>query len=83
MHRGNLGCCHFVFFSHEVVKQLGLSGFEAVYSKAGRSAYSPELLLKVWLYVCPLGITSPCKLEQRLHEDLVSRSLADNHKPCN
>ena len=49
MHRGNLGCCHFVFFSHEVVKQLGLSGFEAVYSKAGRSAYSPELLLKVWL----------------------------------
>lgn len=76
-----LGADHVCFFVHRAVERLDLSGFTASYREAGRPAYAPSLMVKVWLYAYILGITSSRRIEQRLHEDLAFRYLAGNAMP--
>ena len=76
-----LGPDHLVFFLHRLVERLDLSGFESEYQLAGRPAYPPAMLLKLWLYAYACGVTSSRRLEQRLREDLGFRFLAGQLKP--
>jgi transposase len=76
-----LGADHLVFFLHRLVERLDLGAFEGAYSAAGRPAYPPQMLLKIWLYAYACGITSSRRVEQRLHEDLGFRFLAGQQKP--
>jgi transposase len=39
------------------------------------------MMVKVWLYAYALRITSSCRMEQRLKEDLPFRFLAGNTAP--
>jgi transposase len=43
------------FFIDDGVEALDLSGFEGRYARRGEHAYSPRMLLKLWLY----GAISP------------------------
>ena len=71
-----LGEDHICFFVHQVVERLELSAFEQGYVEEGRPADHRALLLKVWLYAYALGVTSACRLQQRVREDLALRYLA-------
>ncbi len=79
--REELGERHLAVFLHEVIERLDLKEFRQEYSEAGRPAYPPQLMLKVWLYAYALGVTSSRRLEQRIREDLGFRLLAGNWKP--
>src|SRR3989441_9045819 len=74
--RDVLGENHVCFFLHQAVEALELSAFEQGYADDGRPAYHPALMLKVWLYAYALGVTSARRLEQRVRDGLVFRSLA-------
>ena len=74
--REELGEGHLAIFVHRLIERLDLCNFEAEHAEAGRPGYPPQLLLKVWLHACALGITSSRRIEQRLHEDLGFRYLA-------
>lgn len=76
-----LGPDHVCFFVHRMIDRLDLSGFTSSYLEAGRPAYAPAMMVKVWLYAYILGITSSRRIEQRLHEDLAFRYLAGNAMP--
>lgn len=79
--RDLLGDDHLCFFVHRAVEKLDLRELEAAYSREGRPAYHPALLLKVWLYAYALGVTSSRRLEQRIREDLAFRYLAGGAQP--
>ena len=77
-----LGENHLCFLVHEVVEELDISAFEALYGEAGgESPYHPRLMLKVWLYAFALKVKSTRKLEQRIREDLGFRFLAGGSAP--
>jgi transposase len=76
-----LGPDHVCFFVHRMIDRLDLSGFTASYLEAGRPAYAPAMMVKVWLYAYILGITSSRRIEQWLHEDLAFRYLAGSAMP--
>lgn len=76
-----LGEEHLCFFIHTVVEKLDLTAFEENYEEEGRPAYSPALVLKIWLYAYALGLTSSRRLEQRVREDLGFRYLAGGAVP--
>ncbi len=77
-----LGENHLCFLVHEVVEELEISAFEALYGEAGgESPYHPRLMLKVWLYAFVLKVKSTRKLEQRIREDLGFRFLAGGNAP--
>ena len=78
-----LGKDHLAFFVHRVVECLDLAAFRQAYGEEGGALYAPELLLKVWLYACLLGVTSARRLEQRIREDLAFRYLAAGATPDN
>ena len=65
-----------VFCIHEVVEELDLSAFEARYSAVGEHAYSPRMLLKLWLFAAVEGVYSGRELARRLRWDLRLRYLA-------
>ena len=77
-----LGETHLCFLVHEMVEQLDIRAFEALYGEAGGEApYHPRLMLKVWLYAFALKVKSTRKLEQRIREDLGFRFLAGGSVP--
>ena len=46
------------FFINDVVDSLDLKRFDERYSTDGEHAYSPRLLLKLWLYAATQGVYS-------------------------
>jgi transposase/IS5 family transposase len=58
-----------------------LAMFRDVYSDAGRPAYPPQMMLKLWFYAYSQGLTSSRRLEVRIREDLGYRFLAGSLKP--
>lgn len=66
---------------HAMVEQLDLVRFEEAYAAEGRRAYSPAMMLKVWLYAFCLGVSSTRRLERRIREDLAFRYLAGGLEP--
>jgi transposase len=65
-----------VFFINDVVDSLDLAPLEQRYAVLGEHAYSPRLLLKVWLYGATQGVYSGRELARRLRRDLAFRYLA-------
>lgn len=68
-----LGEDHLCFF---LTPGVDLSAMEADYGEEGRRACAPQMMVKVWVYVYALGVTSSHRLEQRVREDLAFRYLA-------
>jgi transposase len=64
------------FFVSDVVDNLDLKRFEERYSVDGERAYSPRLLLKLWLYGATQGVYSGREIARRLRRDLGFRYLA-------
>jgi transposase len=64
------------FFINDVVDSLELKRFEERYSADGEHAYSPRLLLKLWLYAATQGVYSGREIARRLRRDLGFRYLA-------
>ena len=64
------------FFINDVVESLKLDGFEERYSRMGERAYSPRMLLKVWLYGASQGVYSGREIARKLRRDLGFRYLA-------
>jgi transposase len=64
------------FFIDDVVDSLDLKRFEERYSTDGEHAYSPRLLLKLWLYAATQGVYSGREIARRLRRDLGFRFLA-------
>jgi transposase len=73
--KDELGEEHLCFFVHRAVEHMDLKSFEPGYGEEGGALYCPALMLKVWLYVYALGITSARWLEQPIREDLGLRYL--------
>ena len=65
-----------VFWIDEIVDDLDLSRLEARYAVRGEHAYSPRLLLKLWLYAASQGVVSGREIARRLRYDLRFRYLA-------
>jgi transposase len=79
--REELGAGHLAVLVHELVERLDVKQFEDERGDQGRPSYSPQLMLKVWLYAYIPGVTSSRRIEQRIHEDLGFRLLAGDLKP--
>lgn len=65
-----------VFFINDVVESLDLTPLEHRYAILGEHAYSPRLLLKLWLYAATQGVYSGREITRRLRRDLAFRYLA-------
>jgi transposase len=65
-----------VFFINDAVESLDLAPLEQRYAILGEHAYSPRLLLKVWLYAATQGVYSGREIARRLRRDLAFRYLA-------
>lgn len=76
-----LGRDHLACFIHEAVEKLALPMFRDVYSDAGRPAYPPQMMLKVWFYAYSQGLTSSRRLEVSIRENIGYRFLAGSLKP--
>lgn len=64
-----------VFFIDEAVEQLNVSPLEERYAVLGERAYSPRLLLKLWLYGATQGVYSGREIARRCRRDLGFRYL--------
>ncbi len=71
---------HLAWFVLDVVAELDLSAFRALYRQDGRggAAYAPQVLLGVLVYAYCVGERSSRKIEKRLIEDVAYRVLAAN-----
>ena len=76
-----LGHDHLACFIHEVVEELELPMFRDVYKDAGRPAYPPQMMLKLWFYAYSQGLTSSRRLEISIRENIGYRFLAGSLKP--
>jgi len=65
-----------VFFISDAVDGLDLSPLEQRYAILGERAYSPRLLVKLWLYAATQGVYSGREIARRLRRDLAFRYLA-------
>src|SRR2546425_231563 len=65
-----------VFFINDAVDSLDLMPLEQRYAMLGEHAYSPRLLLKLWLYAATQGVYSGREIARRLRRDLAFRYLA-------
>jgi transposase len=74
---------HLAFFLLDVVAELDLAGFYAVYRADGRggSVYDPTMMLSVLLYAYCTGERSSRRIERRLVEDVAYRVVATNLQP--
>ena len=79
--RDVLGEGHLCFQVHRVVEAFDVQRLEQAYSREGRLAYPPRMMLKVWLYAYCLGVHSTRRLERRIQEDLAFRYLAGGLRP--
>ena len=76
-----LGAEHLACFIHHAVEGLDLPAFREIHSDAGRPAYPPQMMLKVWFYAYSQGLTSSRRLQMRIREDIGFRFLAGNLTP--
>ena len=76
-----LGAEHLACFIHHAVEGLELPAFGEIHSDAGRPAYPPQMMLKVWFYAYSQGLTSSRRLQVRIREDIGFRFLAGNLTP--
>src|SRR3989449_11273934 len=65
-----------VFFINDAVDSLDLMPLEQRYAMLGEHAYSPRLLLKLWLYAATQGVYSGREIARRLRRNLAFRYLA-------
>jgi transposase len=65
-----------VFWIDDIVDGLDLTALEARYAVRGEHAYSPRMLLKLWLYAASQGVFSGREIGRRLRYDLRFRYLA-------
>jgi transposase len=65
-----------VFFISDAVDALDLRPLEDRYAVLGEHAYSPRLLVKLWLYAATQGVYSGREIARRLRRDLAFRYLA-------
>lgn len=73
---------HLAHFVLDLVDALDLSPFYGAYSDGpGQRAYSPKMMLAVWIYGYALGIRSSRRLERALHEDVGFRVVSGNQQP--
>lgn len=70
-----------VFFISDLVEGLDLEAFERRYAALGEHAYSPRLLLKLWLFGAVAGVYSGREIAQRVRWDLRFRYLAGGLSP--
>jgi transposase len=64
------------FFIDEVVEGVDVAVFERRYAQMGEHAYSPRMLLKLWLYGATQGVYSGREIARRIRRDLGFRYLA-------
>lgn len=64
------------FFIDEVVEVIELKAFERRYAHRGEHAYSPRMLLKLWLYGASQGVHSGREIARKVYRDLGFRYLA-------
>jgi transposase len=74
---------HLAFLVLDVVSELDLAAFYAVYRADGRggAVYDPAMMLAVLLYAYSTGERSSRRIERRLVEDVAYRVLAANQNP--
>jgi transposase len=74
---------HLAFFVLDVVEELDLSEFFAVFRSDGRggAVYDPAMMLAVLLYAYCSGERSSRRVERRLVEDVAYRVVAANQQP--
>src|SRR3974390_3413400 len=75
---------HLARFLVDVVRELDLSALYASYEEKdgrGKSAYAPEMMVRLLLYGYAIGVTSSRKLEQKIVEDVAFRYLAGDQHP--
>ena len=74
---------HLAWFLLDVVAELDLSAFYAVYQADGRggAAYDPRIMLTVLIYAYCTGERSSRRIEKRLIEDVAFRVVAANQRP--
>ena len=65
-----------VFCISDAVDALELTPLEQRYAILGEHAYSPQLLVKLWLYAATQGVDSGREIARRLRRDLAFRYLA-------
>ncbi len=64
-----------------IVNELDCSEIEEQYSELGQKSYSPQLLLKLWIYSYSIGIYSGRKIESKCETDLAYFYLACMYRP--
>jgi transposase len=75
---------HLSRFLLDVVATLDLSPIYASYEEMdgrGRSAYAPEMMVRLLLYGYATGVTSSRKIEAKTYEDVAFRLLAGDQHP--
>ena len=74
---------HLAWFVLDVVAELDLSAFYAIYRLDGRggAAYDPQIMLAVLIYAYCTGERSSRRIEKRLIEDVAFRVVAANQRP--
>jgi transposase len=67
----------------EIDERGGLDAFYQSYRSDGwgRASYSPQMMVKLLLYGCCMGVRSSRKLDQALEHDVCFRYLAANLRP--
>lgn len=64
-----------------IVDELDCSSIEAKYSELGQKSYSPQLLLKLWIYSYSIGVYSGRKIASKCETDLAYLYLACMYRP--
>jgi transposase len=74
---------HLVYFVSDLVEQLDLTKFHAVYEheQRGQPPYDPRLMTKLLVYGYCVGVFSSRKIRKRLEEDVPFRVLAAGNAP--
>ena len=75
---------HLARFVVDVVSELDLSAIYASYEQKdgrGKSAYAPELMVRLLLYGYSTGVTSSRKIETKTYEDVPFRFLSGDQHP--
>lgn len=75
---------HIVYFVRDAVMELDLSKIYAVYKnggEGGRPAFSPRMLVAVWIFAHMVGIRSSRRLQRALLENIAFRVLSGNQQP--
>jgi transposase len=74
---------HVTKFVGDIVNVLDLSKIYEAYEggEEGRPAFSPRMLVAVWIYAHMVGVRSSRRLERALHENIGFRILSGNQQP--